>query len=259
MRESFLQTAETAARKILNYAAESPSAAAEGADRGGSERLGLQELDKLQRRCRRIPSAFTGLDTGFSAGCAPHSSLSYVLPLRTNRPGGIPLGDTLRLGKSWDQMRKEGENTASFLQIVLINTSGCAASMDSLLARRSLTGELPGYMAKSMGIHTSVRIHRELLRKGFTHAALEALLRRAYTPMKKPGAGLTLITGFACPSDLDALTEAAFPVDEEWGALRRDEIDQGYRECGLERDCRICEESVVCGKIRRFARERRQR
>lgn len=260
----FQELCRTAAREVLK------PGFSRAADSAASPRTGSRprSLASLQRRCRRVPSAFLGRDTALTAGCAPQASLSYVIPLEASSfpPGetrrcGVPLDELLAsLGPSPGGSSPGGSSPAgsfaedrrdvSLVQIILLEPGARGITQSALLARRSLTGLLPGFMAKSLGTQTSVKLHREAVRHGFQQDHWEEMIREAYAPL---AAGeISVITGLDCDREIALLAPLIQGLEEARNALFQERIRRGYEECGLQRDCGSCEESLLCGNFRRL-------
>lgn len=238
----FYKDTETASEKLLHYLEEHCTMKANIASRDTSK-------VEINRKIKKIPYAFTGRDTVFSAGCYPKDSLSYVLPIISDF---IDLGYIFRIGSLEENIEKKD---VSYLQIVLLKVKDRYCSVNTLLAKRSLSGIMPGYLAKSFSMQTTVKLHTELVDNNFNSEKHEAMIYQNYKPYIN-NENITIITGYDCDEHISELKKIINPVENNIQQIKKSIIDKNYEECQSGLNCNTCEESVICDNIRDFMKNK---
>jgi hypothetical protein len=139
-----------------------------------------------------------------------------------------------------------------FLQLVIsLHTGNNGPSLQKL---RSLAGDLPGYMARSRGTETSVKIHKSLTGAGFSLRHIAATVCERYAKEGFNPETLQIIIGAGDGGAIDLFSpfvDDLYSSDEE---TSRVEMKKILEDCTKDSDCIVCDDKPVCDNIRRILR-----
>ncbi len=154
-----------------------------------------------------------------------------------------------------------GEFTArrvSFLQFVITELDeGALECDDSLYSKKNLSNRIPGYMTRTLPGKIWVRIHRDLMQRGFSLSELACELHDAYCSgshgVKK--SDVILVAGNdSVIEKFIKISEAASLISTENRKKRW--IEEGVLNCD-DLNCDSCEEQSGCNTIREAIQMRR--
>lgn len=228
------------------------------------------EFDALARELvetlRAHPEEFGAASGVDSAPSLPGGLPAFVLPSETGLLVGEPPAQSLSLAfpvftaLAQDQVWAFGPPFASlgpgphdFAQVVVATMPAPATRqmLARLAALRSLARRLPGYFAHASGQETSARIHRDLLRAGFDARALAAV-HVAQARAEGHSGPLAVAVGVPSQAALRILRPFAArlrALQAELAAPPPPTDPAGLEGCE-GKDCRTCDERVVCDKVR---------
>ncbi|MGC4118437.1 MAG: hypothetical protein QM765_28560 [Myxococcales bacterium] len=220
------------------------------------------------------PHLGTGLvlesETGLFLGEAPARSLSLAIPVYEPFEARV-----WTFGPDFAPSAEPRD----FLQILVAQMPAPATrvQLSRMASLRSLARRAPGWFAHSDGSATGVRVHRQLLASGFAQAqladALVAQFRDEPHPLTPSPASRRGGTRTPAPSDWGCATtrlrsvavavgipsaralELMRPFAERLAQLKDSLVPSERGQTGaLEvcegKDCRSCDEAVVCDKVR---------
>lgn len=157
-----------------------------------------------------------------------------------------------------DPLYAAGKEKLSFLQIVIAELDEEDAPDHGDLNRiKNLANRIPGYMTRTIPDKIWIRIHRKLVKKGFSLRALAEALFHSYTsgPYRIKNAGVILIAG-----DEASIREFA-PLCDAAGAISAENRKQRWIEDGVltceDLDCSSCTEKKDCDTIKELLINRR--
>lgn len=191
-------------------------------------------------------------DTAVELGAPQKDSISMAM--WTSRRG--TLSD--RLWTSGSDFPGLVGASVPFLQIIMLEFDNGSQAVESDIGRiKNLTNRIPGFMTRSMGGKTWIRIDKKLIRKGFSLYALGQCLYKAYTDAIPAIKSMEIIL----MTDNDALMHAFQPLAEAAHVIAGDNnkfkwIADGVVSCD-ELNCDRCEEKPACDTIKEILTKRR--
>ncbi|MDX9719454.1 MAG: hypothetical protein RBU37_01810 [Myxococcota bacterium] len=227
-----------------------------------SERSAAQAMLQ-QWRTSDLPSMVMEQEAGCILGDPPAQGFSLLLPLSSTHQLNtcwtfgpdfearrVPqhLLRAIRGAHPSGCLRSESPPPGSdFLQLLWIHTetSLTRAQLSRWGALRSLARRLPGYYARSMGVRGSARIHRDLMRAGFSQRHLAVALMQGLE-----SEGLRGVVAVGSPTH-EALRHVQ-PLLQRFEKHKAElPLESAQSDEGCEgRDCHSCDERDVCTKIR---------
>jgi hypothetical protein len=206
--------------------------------------LPFTENEQIVRSSQSLGNVVFGSHLGAELGCPPAKSLSYLFSLAE-----LPFpGKVLFCGKETVSLN----DSLSFLQIIILK--GGTADAAGLFKKRSLTGELPGYMARSSRCDTSVKIHKGLIEKKFSLRHIAAAIAVHYGRAGYDLSRMQLILGAGADSEIEIFRQivesSAILLETEQKA----EMKKIMEDCTKEANCGVCDDKIVCDSIRQIIR-----
>lgn len=147
----------------------------------------------------------------------------------------------------------------SFLQILIIELNENTDPFTSDIYRiKNLSNKIPGYMTRSIPDKTWVRIHKNLLNKGFTLHTLADVLIKSYVDENKivKNIDVILIAGD------DSSIGRYIPICDSAKTISSNNMNLHWLENGILTcegiNCSSCEEYHDCNKIKEILSQRRR-
>ncbi len=209
-------------------------------------------MDEVFDKSKNISSVVYGGYTGLDLGCYPDYSLSYVIPVRGDF---IREGMNCYTGKDYRETATVKKN-ASYLQILIASVDEENFSMERMLAKRSMTGLVNGYMARSRGNGTSVKIHSDLISAGYSREMTAYHLRRIYSQQSNDDSNQIVIIGIDCDEHIESMKTIIDPIEKFNESMKKYYIAKTIEDCTGSGDCSICDDIVVCNNIRLMNKHR---
>ena len=205
--------------------------------------LPFEEKNSIVTKTSSLGAAVYGSQCGAEYGIPPALSLSYVVPVQTLDQAGM-------FFCSGNEKIEQGSR-GSYLQIILLRSSG-ERDISRLLRKRSLVGELPGYMARSRGTETSVKIHRDLINEGFSIMHCAAAAAELYHKIGYAFDDMTIISGMSCDDAIALLRAPVCAFSASIDNERERDIAKIIDDCTKQTDCVVCDDKPVCDSIRQM-------
>jgi len=206
----------------------------------------IQELKKIEvfsgkkGKSYIVPAEDTSVELG------PPSSSSVDLLMTTFRHDLVSDGRITVIG---DDLNELTGKKKAFLQCVLLSVNE-GADILSIENNRYLFNRLSGYMVRSIPGRLWVRIHRKLMKKGFSFLHLGAAIHEAFHSASDGIRGCELIFAAGENGLIDSFSE----ISEKAKALgfknRKLQLEEdGTYSCD-DYDCESCDEKVSCDVLR---------
>ncbi len=210
-----------------------------------------KECNKIGYENKRRGDAFVVMDedTAIELGSPQTDSISRVL--LTNRPGFVGRSDGNRIWIGGKDLDKIKSRSVSFLQLILLELEANTDPTDSNLHRlKNLTNKIPGYMTRTVPEKIWIRVHKRLLKKGFSLYSLGQCLYQNYKDSIDGLKKIDIILAADAPelvNKFKPICVAAKIISDENRKLKWEE--DGVVSCE-DLNCNSCEEQPTCDTLR---------
>ena len=206
-----------------------------------SARFGFREASDKKSK----PVIVIAEDTGLELGAPGLTSVSSLL--WTTKEGLLEDGIQIA-GRDFPEVH--GEALAFGLLIMVQVDAGFDPTGPNFQSIKNLSNRLPGYMGRSMPGKMWVRLHRELLAKGFSMSALGQCLARAYRQAVPELRAVQVVL----VSKEEGLLQEMERISLQAKIISGDNEKLVFEDNGLiscdDLDCSACDEQETCDIIR---------
>lgn len=216
-----------------------------------SDSNGLTEIgynDKSKNNSYLVLKSDTALELG-SPNIKSQSSVMY-----TKNFGFL----SNRLWLSGKNNLKPEKEPLPFLLLILLEADSDIDQIKfKLKSIKNLNNKIPGFMTKSFSGNIWVRIHSDLLEKGFTLQSYANALFKAYKssiPQMKNMDIIMVTKNTNLISEFDLVCEASEKISANNKKIRWER--DGLIECETL-DCNTCDEQIVCDLLKEVISEKR--